>query len=160
MKPLSAGVSVERLSLHREHMPLIADWFRSEWPLWYGPGGAGDADADLARYAQAGPAVPVGLVALRGGQPCGFGALKEQGVPPSSPLRPWAGAGYVPPALRGQGLGAWLLRALVREAAGLGFEHVYCATRSAQSLLLREGWQAIETVLQGDERLTVFRSVR
>ena len=149
---------IQRLSLHRHHLPLIADWFRSEWPAWYGPGGAGDADADLMRYAQAGPAIPLGLVALAGGQPCGFGALKDDGIPSGSALGPWAGAGYVPPARRGQGIGALLLRGLVREAASLGFEHVYCATRTAQTLLLREGWQAIETVQQGDERLTVFRS--
>ena len=163
MKPLyspapTSGLTIERLSLHLGLMPVVASWLRSEWPAWYGPEGAGDADADLLRYAQAGAGIPLGMVALRDGQPCGFGALKADGMPPGTLLGPWAGAGYVPPALRGQGLGALLLRALVREAAVLGFERVHCATRSANTLLLREGWQALERVQHGDETLTVFRS--
>ena len=157
---LPASVRIQRLSLHRPLIPLIADWFKKEWPDWYGPGGAGDADADLRRYAQDDALIPLGLVALCDGQPCGFGALKQQGIGSDPTRGPWAGAGYVLPALRGRGLGALLLRALVGEAQALGFERVYCVTGTAQSLLQREGWQVLEVTQQGEQRLTVFGSPR
>jgi len=36
--------------------------------------------------------------------------------------------------------------------------HVYCGTSSAESLLLRAGWAAIEVTQHAGKPLTVFRS--
>lgn len=151
-------ITIAPLAQHRDLLPLVAAWFVAEWPAWYGPGGPGDIWADLEAFAASERALPVGLVALVDGQPVGAAALKAESIASHRHLSPWAAAGYVVPELRGQGIGAAMLVGLVATARALGHATVYCGTSSAQSLLLRSGWQAIDTVLQEGKPLTVFRS--
>ena len=155
-EPLS--VTVARLSRHPELVPLVASWLRAQWPAWYGPAGNGDAEQDALRYAQAGTALPLGLVVFVDAVPVGFGALKNDGVPPDSVRGPWAGAGYVRPESRRQGIGALLLLSLVQEAMAMGYSRVFCGTRTASSLLVRQGWQKLDVVAHGGEQVDVFQS--
>lgn len=130
--------------------PLAAA-FEAEWPNWYGPGGQGDAAADLAAYANPEGALPVGVVALSAdGEAIGVAALKAAFTADFAHLTPWASAGWVRPDLRRGGLGALMLRALEVEARRLGHAHLYCATATAVTLLEREGWTAhAQTVHDG-----------
>jgi GNAT superfamily N-acetyltransferase len=155
---MARSVIVERLSGHRDLVPLIASWFQAEWPDWYGTSGKGSAHDDVLKYASAGGAIPFGVVAFRDGVPCGFGALKNDAIPPGSDRGPWVGAGYVLPELRGQGIGALVLRALTGEARRLGFLHVYCGTSTSTSLLRREGWRELEVVPHEGAQVVVFQS--
>ena len=152
------SVTVARLSRHRELVPLVASWLRSEWPAWYGPSGRGDAEQDALQYAQSTSELPLGLVAFLDGVPVGFGALKNDGVPADSARGPWAGAGYVRPEARRRGIGANLLQALVSEAKAMGYSRIYCGTRTAGSLLVRQGWHKLEVVAHGGEQVDVFQS--
>lgn len=149
---------IERLSEHRDLVPLISSWFLMEWPNWYGTSGKGNAQNDLLRYANAGDTIPLGVVAFYDGTPCGFGALKNDAIPARSERGPWVGAGYVVPELRGQGIGALVLRALVGEARRIGFAHVYCGTSTSASLLVREGWRRLEVVPHEGQQVEVFES--
>ena len=54
---MARSVIVERLSGHRELVPLIASWFQAEWPDWYGTSGKGSAHDDVLKYASAGGAI-------------------------------------------------------------------------------------------------------
>ena len=132
--------------MHLETLPVLAGWFRDEWPLWYGPQGPGNAEHDLLTYANEG-SLPVGIIAFRDGAPCAVAALKADAFASHAHLTPWAAAGYVVPAFRGQGIGAALLRALEFEARTLGHERIYCGTATAARLLRREGWACMEMVL-------------
>jgi GNAT superfamily N-acetyltransferase len=149
-------MTIEPLAHHRCRLPLVAEWFVGEWPGWYGPGGQGDLSADLAAFAASDIELPLGLLVIDDGQPVGIGALKVESIPSHRHLTPWAAAGYVLPQRRGQGIGALLLRALVDKAGELGHSHVYCGTSTAQSLLLRSGWTAMETTLLEGKPLTIF----
>ena len=143
---------------HPEHCAFFASSFEAEWPSWYGPGGPGHAHADLQSFANERGALPVGVIALAPGNlPLGVAALKAASIPGQSHRSPWAAAGYVVPAWRRQGIGALLLAALVAEAARLGHETVYCATGTAQSLLVRQGWSFVESVVHDGHPLQVFR---
>ena len=51
-----------------------------------------------------------------------------------------------------------VLTALLGEASRLGFECVYCATATSESLLVRQGWSLIEEVVHEGRVLHVFRS--
>jgi GNAT superfamily N-acetyltransferase len=152
------NITIQRLSQHPDLESLITSWLREEWPDWYGPSGKGSAQDDVRMYSRAGNTIPLGLVASHGDVPCGFGALKNEGIPRESGRGPWVGAGYVQPELRGRGIGALLLRALVREARLIGFAHVYCGTSTSMSLLAREGWEELEVVQHEEARIVVFRS--
>jgi GNAT superfamily N-acetyltransferase len=132
--------------------------FEAEWPGWYGPGGQGDAAADLAAYANPRGDLPVGVVALGpDGDPIGIAALKVVFTPELAHLTPWASAGWVRPDLRRRGLGAVLLRALEAEGRRLGLTDLYCATTTAVTLLQREGWTAHAQTVHDGGLIGIFR---
>jgi GNAT superfamily N-acetyltransferase len=151
------SIVIAPLARHREHVARLASWFRQEWPAWYGPGGPGNAEADMRAFASSDSKLPVGLLALRDGEPVGVGALKPESLPTHRHLTPWAAAGFVLPAYRGQGVGAMLLAALVRHASDLGYATVYCGTASAINLLRRSGWCELERIEYEGEQLAIFR---
>lgn len=153
----TADVVLMPLRLQPSAIAVFAEAFRAEWPAWYGPGGPGDADADLDAFANAEGALPVGVMAQGPtGQPVGVAALKAMSIPSHAHLTPWASAGWVSPACRGQGVGALLLGALMEEARRLGHAQVYCATATSASLLARQGWQCIDATVHDGHELQVF----
>ena len=153
-----ATLRVEPLARHREAIPLVAQWFIDEWPTWYGPDGPGNVAADLEAFAASEQSLPVGLLLFEATVAIGAGALKATSIPSHSHLTPWAAAGFVLPQHRGKGAGLFLLQELVGKARQLGYEHVYCGTSTAESLLVRAGWAAVAvTQLEGKD-LTIFRS--
>ena len=157
-KSMSGALTVEPLARHRRLLPLIEGWFLGEWPAWYGPTGPGNAAQDLEAFAASEAVLPVGFVAFSHGIPIGVGALKAESIPTHTHLAPWAAAGFVVPAYRGQGMGAAILAALVTHARSLGFDRVYCGTSTAGSLLQRCGWSSLEVIQHAGKPLTLFRS--
>ena len=156
LRSMNGAIRIARLAAHPEAMPLLAAAFKAEWPAWYGPGGPGNAEHDLADFAN-GTGLPLGVVAFRAGAVCGVAALKAQSIPSHAHLSPWAAAGWVDPSLRQQGIGAVLLAALEAEAAALGHPFIYCGTSTAASLLERSGWSLLETVLHDNQALGIYR---
>lgn len=152
---MAIELTVERLAAHPESLPVLAEWFRSEWPSWYGPGGPGNAEQDLLAYSNEG-SLPVGVVAFRNGALCGVAALKAHSIPSHAHLAPWAAAGFVMPSLRGQGIGAILLSALEIEAMALGYSRIYCGTGTAASLLQRSKWRFMETVQHEGQGIGIY----
>jgi GNAT superfamily N-acetyltransferase len=135
----------------------VSAWLLSEWPGWYGQGGPGDLEGDVHSFAKSESELPVGFVVFSGGEPIGFGALKQESIASHKHLSPWASAGYVLPAHRGRGVGAYLLQSIVAHARSMGYPHVYCGTSTARSLLQRAGWHQIERVVHAGKPLDIFR---
>ena len=151
----TSSLSIEPLAAHLEVLPVLRQWFESEWPSHYGAGGPGDAERDLQAFAQCGK-LPVGVVAFLDGNVCGVAALKSESIPSHRHLSPWAAAGLVQPVHRGRGIGVLLLAALEQEARDLGFDSIHCATATAESLLQRCGWQLIERVGHDGQDLGIY----
>ena len=149
-------LTISTLALHRELVPLLAAWFIAEWPDWYGPGGRGDAVADLTSFAASESTLPVGFIAFEENRPVGVAALKSTSLPTHGHLSPWAAAGLVLPGHRGKGIGGKLLGALVQRAGDLGYPRVYCGTATAASLLRRSGWSEVEVIHHEGEALVIF----
>src|SRR5439155_7928630 len=103
----------------------------------------GNAMQDLREFSNQ-TSLPVGVVALRDGVVCGAAALKAESIPSHKHLSPWAAAGLVNPALRGQGIGFQLLLGLEEQAKGLGFKRIYCGSSSADTCLRRADWRGLE----------------
>lgn len=140
-------LSTDLLVNHPTLKGQLCQWFREEWPAYYGPGGPGQAELDVARYSQApSPGRALGMLIFADAQACGFMALKTEPFESYPQAGYWVGAAYVAPAWRRQGLGAMLLDRLESEAARLGAPDLWCATATADSLLLRQGWQLHQTV--------------
>ncbi len=149
-------VTISPLAQHRDLVPLLSSWFVEEWPEWYGPGGRGNAVADLTAFAASESKLPVGFIALESNAPVGVMALKAESLPTYRHLCPWAAAGLVLASHRGRGIGAQLLGALVQQASALGYLRVYCGTATAVSLLRRSGWSELETIQHEGEAIAIF----
>ena len=144
------------LADHPEALSILESLFKTEWASYYGTNGPGDARKDLLAYSNR-SLLPVGLVAFFGTEPCGVIALKSESIITHSHLGPWIGAGIVKPQLRRQGIGAKLLSAIENVARDLEFEAIYSGTSTANTLLLREGWQFIELVEYDSENISIFK---
>lgn len=121
----------------------LADWYVREWAPWYGPGGGGDAQADLAACADK-QSLPLCLLAH---DPTdllvGTAALKTDSVGGEHGQGPWLAAVLVDPAHRGRGIGTALVAAIEAEAARLGYRDLYSSTDTAGWILERRGWLRI-----------------
>jgi GNAT superfamily N-acetyltransferase len=146
-------IRVEPLSDHPVLQATVQHWFEQEWPSHYHS--AAIAAADVSAYSRA-QGLPRGFVAFRGSRPCGFAALKSEPFPTHPQLGPWAGAAYVRPELRRQGIGQTLFVALEAAARKLGFARLYCATATSASLLRRGGWQLLDQVVHEGENIGVY----
>ena len=124
---------------------ILERWFIEAWGPWYGPGGAGDAKADLAAYRSR-DAIPICLLALDGdGEILATASLKADSVGSEPGMGPWLAAVLVAEAHRGKGIGTVLVKAIEAEAARLGYGQLYSSTDSAGRILERCGWQACGT---------------
>jgi GNAT superfamily N-acetyltransferase len=119
----------------------LEQWFVEEWAPWYGPGGQGDAKADLVACGSR-DTLPICLVALSDeGELLGTAAIKEDSVGSELGVGPWLAAMLVKREYRGRGVGTALVEAIEAEAARIGFEEIYSSTDTAMKILERRGWK-------------------
>ncbi len=154
-RPMSSEIRIGYLVDHPEALPVLERLFQTEWPAYYGPAGPGNAIQDLAAYSNR-AGLPVGVVAFSGSEPCGVAALKADSIATHTHLGPWIGGGMVAPHLRRRGIGARLVAALEAVARDLGFRTVYAGTSTADSLLVRGGWQFIEVVQYDGQAVSIY----
>ncbi|MGE3465318.1 MAG: GNAT family N-acetyltransferase [Pyrinomonadaceae bacterium] len=154
-RPMSYTPNIAYLADHPEALPILERLFQSEWAAYYGAGGPGNAQQDLLAYSNRGQ-LPVGLVAFIGSEPCGIAALKAESISTHKHLAPWVGGGMVAPQFRRLGIGAHLASALEDVARKLGFKTIYSGTSTANTLLVREGWQFIELVEYDGEAVSIY----
>lgn len=153
----SADFRIVHLADAPDAASTLARWFVAEWKTWYGPGGAGDADADLAA-CESRDRLPLCLVALdAGGRVLGSAALKTDSAGSELGVGPWLAALLVGPEHRRRGVGSALIAAVEAEARRLGFPAVYISTDTAESLLRRHGWQPVGSTSTLRGPATVYR---
>jgi GNAT superfamily N-acetyltransferase len=152
---MAAKLRIEYLSDHPEVLPILKEWFETEWAAYYGPGGRGDAKGDLAAYAN-GSTLPVGVVAFLNDDLCGIAALKSESIKTHSHLSPWAAATMVHRDRRGRGIGTELIRAVEEEAKRRGYMYIYCGTSTATHLLEKRGWRLTERIAYDGEDVSIY----
>ena len=137
--------------------PVLARWFKAEWPSWCGPGGRADSGADLAAAAASRDLLPFGLVALDdGGAVLGTATLKADGAGSETGAGPWLGALLVGEAHRGKGVATALVAAVEGEARRLGFADIYAAVIPARTLLRHCGWEFAGTAGSFGQPLAIY----
>jgi len=153
---MDSRIQVEYLADHPEVLPILKEWFETEWESYYGPGGPGDAQSDLLAYANRGE-LPIGVVAFFEDELCGVAALKSESISTHSHLGPWVAAGLVCPSHRRRGIGTELVRALEHVARELGYDRIYCGTSTANRILERRDWQLMEQVKYDGEDVSIYQ---
>lgn len=153
---MDTRLRIEHLADHPEVLPVLKEWFETEWASYYGPGGPGDARGDLLAYANR-TELPVGLVAFFEDELCGVAALKSESIATHLHLGPWAAAGLVNRSYRRRGIGTELIRALEEVARSLGYSRIYCGTSTANRILEHLGWQFMEQVKYDGEDVSIYQ---
>jgi GNAT superfamily N-acetyltransferase len=151
----TAPIEIAYLAHHRHLASMMAQAFIMEWPGYYGPGGEGDAPADVHACCHK-DRLPIGLVAVDVGRFRGAAILRSK-TESHAHLGPWLTALMVVPAHRQQGIGTRLIGAAERLAFDLGYDNLYARTGTAVPLFTRLGWDAFDTITSGNQSLTVFR---
>lgn len=130
-------MDIELLADHAESIPLLADWYESEWEPYYGPSGPGDARADLASRCHR-DEIPVGLVAIEHGAVCGTVALD---LDAATGLTPSVVGLLVARPQRGRGIATALLESAEALAPRLGYSCLYISTNVLGDMLVRRQWR-------------------
>ncbi len=155
---MSITPRIAYLADHPEVLPTLEHLFETEWPDYYGAGGPGNAHDDLSTYSSR-DQLPVGLVAFVNAEPCGIAVLKSECVTTHKHLTPWVGGGMVVPQYRRQGIGAHMVSALEEIARNRGFNVIYSGTSTANTLLIREGWEFVELVQYNGEAVSIYKKM-
>ncbi len=135
-------MKIKPLADHKEVLPILTDWYLSEWEPYYGVDGPGNAQADLksrCNYEE----IPIGLVAIEGDQVCGTVALD---LDAATNLTPSVVGLLVSSAYRRRGIAAALLKSAEDLARTLGYSRVYMSTTVLGDLLERMGWHKLGEV--------------
>ncbi|MDH3472283.1 MAG: hypothetical protein OEM59_01215 [Rhodospirillales bacterium] len=144
-------------------IPTLAGWFARVWAPYYGPGGPGDAAADLRAGCRR-DRLPVCLVAVdAGGAALGTAALKETSVAERPDLGPWLAALVVPPEFAGQGVADFLVAVIEDTARRLGRSALYCDANCGETLRSEGGWEEAAAALlagRGWTRIGAASSLR
>lgn len=106
--------------------------------------------------------LPMHLLALENGVPVGFGALKLHEMDAYPDREHWLGSLFVPPGMRGRGIGSALIDEIVRRVPAHGVSLLSLQTeRLDGGIYRRHGWVGVErTCAKGDEVLIMERRIR
>jgi predicted N-acetyltransferase YhbS len=100
------------------------------------------AEAAAALRERLGPAaLPQTFVALDGTRPCGTMSLLLDEHPLRAGARCCLAGLYVPPELRGRGIGTWLCTQALRSAHELGHAELMLFTPDAEAFYAARGWR-------------------
>jgi N-acetylglutamate synthase-like GNAT family acetyltransferase len=149
-------LKIEYLSDHPDLVPLLAEWFLSEW------GGSPPQDtlesfeeSLLARMNSDKP--PLTLVAFKDDEPVGTAALRIQEMNTHPQYQHWLGSVYVKEDWRGRGIGSVLVEAVIKEAKQFKIQDLYLYTRGKESFYVRFGWKAIECPIYRGRTVTIMK---
>lgn len=134
-------IRICRLSAAPFAVDTLEQWFVHEWPPYYGPGGAGNAGADLLACLND-DKLPIAVVALgENDQVLGTAALKADSLGSELGYGPWLAALLIAEPFRRQGIGNRLIERIEMEARRLGLASIYASTDTAVSMLARRNWK-------------------
>lgn len=154
-------ITVDLLADHLETVPILADWFRAQWPDYF----AGWTETAVRQSFQdeaTRHGIPLRLVAFVDGTLAGTVVLRERAVGPLPDYRPGLGGLFVAAPYRRRGVGSALVSACMAVARAQGHPTLYAGTVAAQGLLERLGWELVDwkviaAVPHGEERLALYR---
>jgi GNAT superfamily N-acetyltransferase len=153
----TAPIDIVRLADRPEFGPRLAALYISEWQPWYGPDGAGNANADLAARTNT-ERIPLCLIALdEAANLLATASLETSSVGSELGTGPWLAAVVVIPSQRGRGIGTALVERAEAEALRLGFTEIFGSTDSAGRILMLRGWKKIGNTKSLRGEIEVYR---
>jgi GNAT superfamily N-acetyltransferase len=149
-------VDISLLADHRDAIPVLARWFRDQWPGYYAGWSLTQIEEDFEEDTQR-EGLPLRLVAFVEGELAGTIVLRHQALESFPEFSPGLGGLFVVSHHRGHGLGTALVRAGMDTARAQHYQTIYAGTGPARGILSRLGWTLVKTVHHGDELVAVYR---
>jgi GNAT superfamily N-acetyltransferase len=150
------GVAIGYLADHPEVLGSLAAGFKTQWAAHFADQPLEAIKMGFANCCRE-EGLPVALVAMIGQSFAGTASLRQESGTVCPGLGPWLTHLYVEPALRRQGIGTTLIRAVEAEAVRNGLAELHAATTRAAVVFERLGWQLIEVVEYHGDRVCVLR---
>jgi RimJ/RimL family protein N-acetyltransferase len=148
-------VTIGFLADHLDTIPMLANWFREQWPEYFADWSQSEMEQDFLSDASYNR-LPIRLVAFEADELVGTIVLREQGSESMPEFQPELGGLYVIGSQRGRGIGTALVEAGMKLASDQGCEIVYATTVAAAGILERLGWAFIKTVKHQDGQLALY----
>ncbi|MBX3000598.1 MAG: GNAT family N-acetyltransferase [Caldilineaceae bacterium] len=151
-------IKIAFLADHADAVPVLARWFRAQWPDYFSTRTLAAIEEDFHADANR-DRLPTRLVAFVDDDLAGTIVLRERAFGGLPAYSPGLGGLYVVAPYRRRGVGAELIRAGMDLSRGQGYEIVYAATSVAHGLFQRLGWERVATIAEGDEQVGLYRCV-
>lgn len=148
-------ITIGFLADHLDTIPILANWFREQWPDYYADWSQADMEQDFLQDSSYNR-LPIRLVAFESDELVGTIVLREHGSESLPAFQPELGGLYVIDTQRGHGIGTALVRAGMNLALNQGFKKVYATTVVAAGILEGSGWVFIKTVTHHDGQLALY----
>ena len=151
---------IELLADHPEALPILKELFESEWELYYGVAGPGNAESEIKESASR-TGLPITLVAILDGNICGTAALKMESVTTYPDYFPWLAGLLVAPAYRRQGIGEQLIVAIELLAKKLGYKEIYVGADEKSGMseitLDKRNWKFVDKSDYFVSEVTIYK---
>jgi GNAT superfamily N-acetyltransferase len=144
------------LSAIPETAPLLARWFMSEWTDHYAGRTLAEVQADFP--IPGAEELPLILVAVSDGRPCGTAALRTGSIRTFSHFTPWLGGLYVEPSSRRLGVATSLIGAVSQAARARAAPALYAGTTEAHALFDALAWRRVAETIQDGAPVTVYET--
>lgn len=149
-------VSIGYLADHPEWVEELAHLHWQEWgqliPSW----DRKQASEELREHTQQRRGIPTTLIAFDGSLLLGSVSLEAYDYAEIQQWTPWLTSLWVMPFARHRGLGSYLVRRVLHEAACLGIQRLHLLTEEHKAFYENLGWQALEVCQAGEHTLQIL----
>ncbi len=149
-------MKIVRLERFPEHAATVAEWLYEEWER-HRPDTSLENTESAVRTMPDATGLPVSFIALNDGRPVGVARLVMHDMETRMDLSPWLSGVFVPVPHRGHRIGTKVCKAVVDEAATLGFSTLYLYTPDRERFYSRQGWQTVEPVIYKSKEVILMR---
>jgi len=150
-------MTIVNLTSLPEHLPTLAAWHQAEWAE-LNPGQSLQQRIGKMQVYLHGDAVPVTYLYLHDGELAGSAALIACDMDTRPELTPWLASVFVAPPFRNQGIGSQLVRHVMQQAKGAGFERLYLFTPDRADFYRRLEWRVLQQELYRGHEVSVMQA--
>lgn len=149
-------IAIRHLNEYKNWIPIIAEWYYSEWPDVYP-----NMEFVIQRLSNRTntSSLPIGLVAVENEEVIGAVTIKEHDIETMTELSPWLASLIVKKERRNEGIGKLLINGVLEKSGELGFHNIYLYTDTAKDYYALLGWDEKEEIMHKEKRVSIFERI-
>lgn len=136
----------EYLINHKKHIPVVSDWFHSEWSH-LNPERSKENVVNIIHSHLNKAFLPIIFISIDNNELVGTVSLRKFEMENYEHLFPWLSSLYVPNNKRRRGIGRFLVSQCLKKAKELGEKKIYLFTEDHEDWYKKIGWKSIQQVI-------------